>query len=231
MRSIYSSTSAHEKVEKRRISRRDCRRILPYYSYILSIMHPRAVHRRYRKSSRGGKREKQVIDAKSEEGRKERREVIRESGFPLTFSRNFSRHVRALDSSLRSLSFSTPRRQDAPGGKGGTRTVGVGGTRRNARAAKFPWNLSPGSRTTANPAFCARDARRRELLFQRTLPFSPFPPRAREREKRETRLSLVTPLSCRYVTWVLRNIAQQPALYAISRNSSQQLAFTFYTSV
>lgn len=40
-------------------------------------------------------------------------------------------------------------------------------------AAKFLWNLSPGSRTTANPAFCARDARRRELLFQRTLPFAP----------------------------------------------------------
>lgn len=65
--------------------------------------------------------EKQVIDKKSK-GRE-----VTENGFPLTFSRNFSRHVRALDAPTFFELFHS-------------------GERRNARAcpAKFLWNLSLG---------------------------------------------------------------------------------------
>lgn len=69
-----------------------------------------------------------------------------------------------------------------------------GGAR--AKAAKFLWNLSPGSRTTANPAFCARNAKRRELLFQRTVPLRPSPTRDAPHPRPPPRLSRHT---CRYV--------------------------------
>lgn len=95
-------------------------KILSYYNDIMSIRSycPLPSLQARARSQRG---EKQVIDRKSKE-----REVT-ESGFPLTFSRNFSRHVRALDAPSFFELFHF-------------------GERRNARArpAKFLWNLSLG---------------------------------------------------------------------------------------
>ena len=108
------------------------------YLYVHAVQHYH--HKRVEDRERG---EKQVIDRKSKE-----REVT-ESGFPLTFSRNFSRHVCALDvPSFFELFHS--------------------GERRNAiaRPAKFLWNLSLGPSQVQIRCFLrARLARRSELLF------------------------------------------------------------------
>lgn len=115
-----------------------------------------------------------------------------------------------------------------------------GGTRRNARAAKFPWNLSPRSRTTANPAFCARDARRRELLFQRTPPLPPSLEERRGRKEGNASLSSHTsvpslPNRCYAITRSVRNIVQQLAtcVYALYErlNAKIQLLYLYRGSL
>lgn len=79
------------------------------------------VSARARARTRSQRCEKQVIDRKSK-GRE-----VTENGFPLTFSRNFSRHVRALDAPSFFELFHSRERRNA-----------------RARPAKFLWNLSLG---------------------------------------------------------------------------------------